>query len=521
MADTTRSDPFVITGKVKTTPDDKPKRDALVLAIVLDIEKRSSVVGLVGQARTNQAGNFRIDVDPGDYLQLLGTDGKANILVHASVNDVLSGMVVAPVSSEQKKTDVTIALRGDRSAGTTPGNDDDHRDRGRSGQTAIGAQDNLIGEVIDAIAGIGGRSPGATRGAGASEDLDQIFNDAMFRVLGQRVRPDQPRDLRTAFDRVFVEKDVDGRSEVEYRGTSGTATLPIEGGSVTSGRQAVIYRRAHAELDVVRQALAELEADNDDDQDEFEAVRAVVDRKLIELVGALGKEVRPPIKRVDAVFALLIGPEGTSSEGSSLATLGELVGFTDSDQLIDDLVGFNANGNDNLKGGGDITRDDDRMSTRYLEVALYVTGLRSNWLQLKNQFGQPASSIPLGTQLDLLARLLDRLGEETDDLDVALTMSDVDSAQREFVVISKQPETTLAELMDWLSEFSVTGKSFDSGPGIDAVRQTATAIHALVKAALKLATGPQGNASELRSRRVKSALVQLSSILAQVEKAGI
>jgi hypothetical protein len=516
MTDPNSEDRFEMSGRVVTMPGNKPKAGSFVTAIGLDYEAMISVAGLLGADTTDDKGRFSISIEQEAYRDFLGTDGRARILFQAYADDDLSGVTIQQIKGNKLKVDVTIPLTGASipeepapgGPGATGGNDNrgGREGRGGRGKSAGAAQDELIGEVIDAITGIGGRPSGGTgtRSAGAGTDLDRLFDDAMFRVLGARVRPDQPRDLRTAFDRVFVEKEVEGRSEVEYRGTSGTASLPIEPGTVTSGPQAVIYRRARAELDVVRQALAELEADDDDDQDEFEAVRDVVDRKLVELVGALGQEVRPAIARVDAAFALLRGVEGEGGKGSALRRLGKLVGFQGGGDLIDE---------------GDITRDEDRASTRFLEVEFYVSGLYANWQKIKDQFGNPDVSAPLGTRLDVLGMRLDRVAEATDDLDVALTAVSVDLAEREFLEISDDPPTSLAELMDWLREFATTGKSFDSGPGIDAVRQTAADIRDLVDCAYALGENPDGPRA-LRYRRVRRALADLSDTLVEIECPG-
>jgi len=492
MTESNSGVPFEVSGRVVTEPGNKPKADAIVSAIGLDYEARVIVVGNFEAKITDSKGNFSLSIEPRDYERLIGDDGQGGILFLAYAEDDLFGVNFKQVTRNKRKIDVKIALRG----ASIP-------DEQASGGSY---SDELLGEVIDAISGTGGRPSSGTgaRSGGAGTDLDRLFDDAMFRVLGARVRPDQPRDLRTAFDRVFVEKEVDGRSEVEYRGTSGTASLPIEPGTVTSGPQAVIYRRARAELDVVRQALAELEADDDDDQDEFEAVREVVDRKLVELVGALGQEVRPAIARVDAAFSLLIGRPEASNNVPSLTRLGELVGFKGGPDLIDTT---------------DITRDEDRASTRFLEVKFYVSGLYANWQSIKGQFGQPDSSAPLGTRLEVLGMRLDRVAEATDDLDVALTAASVDLAERELLVISSEPLTSLAELMDWLSEFATSSKSYDSGPGITAVRQTAGEIRVLVDGAKTLGENPTGPRA-LRHRRVKSALADLSSTLGEIQGPG-
>lgn len=492
MKDPNSEDRFTMRGRVVTEPGNKPKADAIVTAIGLDYEAGATVTGLLGTDTTKRNGRFSIPIEQDVYRLLLGDDGRARILFQAYADDDLSGVAIQQITQNEPQVDVTIALTGaSMPEAPAPGRPD---------------PDELLGEVIDAISGIGGRPSSGTgaRSGGAGTDLDRLFDDAMFRVLGARVRPDQPRDLRTAFDRVFVEKEVDGRSEVEYRGTSGTASLPIEPGTVTSGPQAVIYRRARAELDVVRQALAELEADDDDDQDAFEAERDVIDRKLVELVGALGQEVRPAIARVDAAFELLLGVEGDGGEDSALGRLAALVGFQGGGEFIDTT---------------DITRDEDRASTRYLEVEFYVSGLFDNWQKIRGQFGQPDSSAPLGTRLEVLGMRLDRVAEATDDLDEALTAASVDLAEREFLEIADDPPTSLAELMDWLREFATSSKSYDSKTGIDAVRLTAAEIRVLVDRARTLGEDPDGP-RPLRYRRVKFALADLSNTLLEIASPG-
>jgi hypothetical protein len=212
--------------------------------------------------------------------------------------------------------------------------------------------------------------------------------------------------------------------------------------------------------------------------------------------------------RVEAAFELLIGdPEASNNVSSpvpSLTRLGELVGFQGGGDLIDE---------------SDITRDEDRASTRFLEVTFYVRGLYFNWQVIKCQFEQPDSSAPLGTRLDVLGLRLDLVAEATDDLDLALTAASVDLAEREFLEITDDPPTSLAELMDWLREFATSSKSYDSGPGIEAVRRTATYIRVLVDCAQALAEDPDGPRA-LRYRRVRSALADLSDTLCEIEGLG-
>jgi hypothetical protein len=267
----------------------------------------------------------------------------------------------------------------------------------------------------------------------------------------------------------------------------------------------VLYRRASAELGSVKQALVELAADDDDRQDEFEAVRDVIDHKLTELVEALGQDIRPPISRVEAIFSLLIGDERDLKEESYLGQLRELIGF----------------GGGGLVDPDDLTRDEDRSSTRYLEIQFYLVGLSSNWGMLRDYFQDQDNPAPLGSRLDMLGLQLDRLAEVTDDLDIALTADSIDSAEREFLIIQDRgesiPETSMSELIDWLWDFARTSKSFDSRKGIEAVKLTAKDIEQLVDSALAKATQPNP-VPGLRNRQVRRALEDIKNVLGMIQR---
>lgn len=516
MSDKSDGGPILLRGRAVTS-DDQPLENALVVAIGFDYERGIVREGMLGHALTGagtvtsgQRGRFEIAVDQDSIDALLGADGVGHVLFMAYAGADLMGATIEPITRENvARVDVTIQLRGVSDvAQPTTGSQG-----GRNGPTPAGRSDetaaeDLVGEVIDAISGIGGRPVvGASRASGAGAGLDRLFDDAMYRVLGARVRPDRPRDLETAFDRVFVEKDVDGRSEVEYRGTSGTASLPTEPRSVSSGAQAVIYRKALSQLVPVRQSLRELEADDEDDQDEFEAVRDVVDGKLGELVTALGRELRPPVSRIDGIFELLLGTpatNGTPVKEGALARLAKLVGFKGNAQQIDP---------------DDITLDEDRATTRFLEVKLFVTELNASWKILRDQFKQPGKPGSLRNRLDFLTLRLDRVAAATADLEDALTAATVDEAEREFIYIQDDPPASLAELIAWLKEFAVGSKSFDSRPGIEAVEQTAGEIGILVDSALKLADDTEAPPA-LRYRKVRRALREIAQILREIEESS-
>ncbi|HET9661188.1 MAG TPA: hypothetical protein VFP05_12710 [Thermomicrobiales bacterium] len=501
MAASKKSGVLDVEGSVLTLPDGDPASDALVQAVWVDQQDYWSTQYSFSGGFTNEQGNFAFSLaDAGD--ELFDEDGNGKVLFLASAGGDFYGQKLANVKQRDRLEGVTIVLRQMTSTGTA------HAGQPVSDPAGTGFSDQALGEIAAAIGSLNNNGSGA-RGAG---DLDSIFNDAVFQILGQRVRLDQPRDLQMAFERSFVETEVDGRSEMAYRGTSGAVALSGESGNVRSGLQAVAYRDAQSGLATVRQTLMELEADNDDEQDLFLAQRDVVERKLTELVSALGQNVRPPIARVDGIFTLLIGTAYDRSS-ASLTKLGTLVGFAESEALLHELLGTGAGGSAGT--ADDVTRDDDLVSTRFIEVASYVTGVFLRWEIVRNQLGYSGGTVPLGTKLDVLGRLLDRLDEETGSLDTALTRNGIDDAQREFLEIASDPLTSLAELMRWLQEFSVEGKSYDSGPGLAVVQTTAGEIQPLIDELLdQIEDFP-----ELDQRTIVQSLSQLSRVLTQIQDA--
>jgi hypothetical protein len=489
-------DPLVVRGKIKMS-DGKPSDHRATVTLHLIDDKSSDLIPESAvKSSADDQGVFEFNVDLTGFQQIWNAQGQARFHLDATADPQLSDETTGKFNRSQRRvTNITL---------TFPGNSTGDSDPDGRGPDYTG----LLNEAIDVITNLGGRATSATipRPAGSGQDLDRFFDDAVLKVLGTRVRPDQPDELLSAFDRVFVETEIEGRSVVEYRGTSGTATLPTEPGQISSGPQAVLYRRASAELGSVKQALSELAADIDDRQDEFEAVRDVIDHKLTELVEVLGQDVRLPVSRVESIFKLLLGPKPGVAAAAATAEKPYLT-------QLRELIGFEGGG---LVDPNDMTRDEDRASTRYLEIQFYVDGLRTNWNRIVDEFHTPGSRGPLGSRLDLLNLQLDRLAEVTDDLDISLTADSIDSAEREFLFIKDSPQTSMSELMDWLWDFARTSKSFDSQKGITAVKATAGEIDSLVTSALEKFSAPKPQPG-FRSRQVRRALEDVKSVLGAIQ----
>jgi hypothetical protein len=165
MTDSNSEVPFEVGGRVVTMPGDKPKAGSFVTAVGLDYEAMTIVTGLLGTDTTDSKGRFSIPIEQEVYRQLLGSDGKALILFQAYADDDLSGVTIQQITRNKRKVDVTIPLRGASIPEPPPpevplpGKGDENRGgregRGRRGKRSGTSDDELFGEVIDAISGIG------------------------------------------------------------------------------------------------------------------------------------------------------------------------------------------------------------------------------------------------------------------------------------------------------------------------------------------------------------------------------
>jgi len=115
-----------------------------------------------------------------------------------------------------------------------------------------------------------------------------------------------------------------------------------------SGAQVSIYRRAKQAVDQalpLLDGLVPLKTD-DDDEDDVEALKAIVRKQLIALVEELGAPGGPRVPRVGQVFRLLAGASISSSHvrvhpesiGGTLGTLRDQFGVTEGFRAIADSV---------------------------------------------------------------------------------------------------------------------------------------------------------------------------------------
>jgi hypothetical protein len=234
-------------------------------------------------------------------------------------------------------------------------------------------------------------------------------------------------------------------------GSTNGGTAP--GAPVTSGFagvQAILYRRAIGEFDHARQALAALRPRIQEDSEEFESVRALVDEGLVDLVAAFGSELRPPVARVDGTFDDLLRESETAGTEGFILQLKRLGGYPVA-------PGENAAvGNQN--GAVFLTLAEEQEQTRYQELETYATGLRDLWESFRDQFLGRVDAVTLNARSTAFGRRIGFVADAVRELDLALSTAPGDPGERQFEPIDRNG-TTLDEYITWLNDFVADGQS--------------------------------------------------------------
>ena len=516
-------------------------RNAWVFGTVLDLElvkelpEYTSVPVLCG-TQANELGEFVLEV-PERFVVLLGPDREAQVLVHAVNPSSEAGASFAQLKADQPISALVIEL------GTY----------GAPSKEPVEVQ--FSNEVLDALLGagtIGGATSGATSAATAVFD-DRFFEDRLRRLVGANVRSGDIAGLRREIDRVVVEEVVEGEPQFVFRGPGSPrparAKTNVNGGSaVANGRppghpaangnasgypqtnaggqyggsgggdnlaggQAILYRRIVAEIDYAREALASLQPVDPLESPQFEAVRGLVGDGMNDLLDAFGNELRPPVARVDGVFAdLLTDPQGAECS------------FSPPDRCFCGFVGELGlqagilNGNRCFDQEFIETVADERAVTRFLELATFLSGLFEQWLLFRDEFTTAFSEPTLTSLGAILTRRLGLVADATRELDLAIETSPGDSGERFFAEIGGAG-TTLDEFISWLNDY--VGDSREqlqdaSRVGFQGIRSEAKRLVDVTEAALAADVGPD---AIIRRRLVRRALEELRTNLAGITEA--
>ena len=282
-----------------------------------------------------------------------------------------------------------------------------------------------------------GGSSAATTNLGASVE------NTLREVLGgwkPRGLKTDPKGFLGALNQAFTLKDIDGH--VEFSWTPRTYSVQPDMGGLT-GAQASIFNRAKVALDQsipLLDGLYPLRADSDDQ--DVDAVRAVVRSTFSELVNELGVEGGPRVPRVDSLFEQLLGslpifdPEKV---GGQLGMVAQQFG---------------------LQRRRINTIDEEQNLTNFIIVVEYVLSLKQSWDTQRGFFTRTGVTEPyFGTQLVLVSRALSVVAASVQEVYAAMDSVFVGPAERQVVELTfpneaGQPSLFVAELLSWIEEIA-------------------------------------------------------------------
>jgi hypothetical protein len=357
-----------------------------------------------------------------------------------------------------------------------------------------------------------GRTPSpATPGSPGTSQLGQIVDGALREVLGWRPRAADAQGFVAALNQSFSVKEVEGH--VEWKWTPRSYAVAAELGAVT-GAQASIYTRAKAMLDQSAPLLEGLHPLNAAfDEEDVEAIRAIVKSSLTELVAELGREGGPRVARVDELFFQLFATNDVED--------------LDDTEDLDGQLGL-LRGRFGLERKFVNTIDEEQNLTNYLIVADNAISLRLTWEQQKKFFDLDATDVFLGTQTVLLSRALAVVAESVEETYFVMDSVFLGGAERQVLELHFSdpdlPAIFLGDLLSWVELFAT-----DEGPRlirdggkdgvVEAFSKTVDKLERLVTATAELsAGGGAGLPASFRTARVRRALDELAGQLDNVSE---
>jgi hypothetical protein len=327
----------------------------------------------------------------------------------------------------------------------------------------------------------------------------KIVENALRDILGWRVRESDPKGFVAALNQSFHLADVEGHTEWQWM--PHTYAIDAELGAVT-GAQAALYARAKAALNQALPLLNGLRAllPASDDQD-IEAMSAIVRSSLTELVKELGEEGGPTLSRVDQYFDLLLGSNSnltdTEQVGGQLGKLRDAYG----------LVRRNVN-----------TIAEEQDLTNFLILVDYVNSLKLTWDAQRDFFDRQGTDVFLGTQLVLLSRTLAVVAESVQEAYFAMDSVFLGPAERRVTKLDlgTNPPIFIGELLSWVERFAL-----EEGPRllreggkegiIQAFGPTVAKLNNLVKGAAEESANNSSNPTPgFHTPRVQRAFEELS-----------
>jgi len=343
-------------------------------------------------------------------------------------------------------------------------------------------------------------------GTASGSQYAQMVQSALRDILGWRTRDNDPKGFTAALTQSFESVEIAGMKK--WKWTPHTYAIQADLGAIT-GAQAALYARARVALDQSLPLLDGLKPlRSDADEEDAEAVRAIIRSNLTELVQQFGADIGPLNTRVDGYFALLLGePDNDDLVPTSDSQLG----------LLRETFG--------LERAHVNTIAAEQILTNFFILVDYVNSLRLTWESQSSAFDRTGSDAFLGTQSVLLARELAVVAEAVQETYFVMDSVFLGQAERNITELELRIGETdtrifIGELLTWVENFALEeGPRLIQEGGKDGVihsfRPTITRLKELVNAAADVSqNGSLTNpTAAFHSVRVGRALSELSQHL--------
>ena len=292
-----------------------------------------------------------------------------------------------------------------------------------------------------------------TPGTRTAPTGDQTPNvSAVLRdVLGWRPVPTDTKAFTAALAAAFQLTDVEGHVVGTYvpRGFSLQADL---GG--VSGGQASLYARAKSSLGHMLEILDGLTPLKPAfDQEDGEAVRALVRNEIIRIVDEMGASGGPRQMLVDASFVILAGSWDPTRNVVADVVTGQL-------GSLRETFGFARKLATSVR--------EERIRTSFWTLVDELLDLRRAYENWKLLMSGASPGGFLGTDLVLIGRALEAASEQIDEYEDVLDSVLLGAAERQTIWLDRPRGLTLDGLLKWTKSFvRVDGKAYLNDSGRD------------------------------------------------------
>jgi hypothetical protein len=344
---------------------------------------------------------------------------------------------------------------------------------------------------------------------GPASSVGQMVGAAMRDVLG--VRPKDSKAFLAAINQSFAATEIEGRTEYGWTIRTGMGA-PSDSGAF-GVVQASVYSQAKASITQALTLIDGIYAIRVDvDPKDVEAIRAVVKKRLNEILDELAQEAGPRVQNVDQLFTILTGVNPTLV--GSVTSLGDpslLLRMKTVYGLVPELSR---------------TIDEERNVTNFQVLINGINALRLIWIDQRSYFLVSGDlRAPLSTQLPRLWRHMDFLAERLQQVYFIMDSVYLGPAERQVIEIDltalvdpTQDRIFLSDLLAWLQDAATGGGRAlieDGGKeGIRTYASTISQLHDLFYAATNQVPGG-GIPDAYFEKRVQESLTVLLDELAQ------